>query len=280
LTNNVHLAAVDICGRTRLHYLQAGRGDTIVLLHGGMGDCWSWRPQVSALASDFRIIAYSRRYNFPNKNSIASHDYSCAMDAQDLSDFLDALGCARAHMIGTSYGALTALHLATFRAGAVASLMLVEPPVFGWLSLIKGGDEAVDAFLRQVWRPAATLFQQREPRAAMRLLYDGMRGARRFDLLNDSEVSRILRNALAMEKLVGSTNPFPELPWSAVRELTMPMLLVSGAQTVPLHRLCHEAAAQVLEHAREVIIPGAGHAPANENPLAFNEALAAFLAEV
>jgi esterase len=279
-TPDVPLAAADIRGRIRLHYLHAGSGGTIVLLHGGMGDCWSWRPQIPALASDFRIIAYSRRYNFPNRNAIAGNDYSCATDAHDLGHLLDALGCERAHLVGTSYGALTALHFATVRPGAVRSLTLVEPPVLGWLSLIKGGDETVLAFLRQVWRPAATLFQQREPRAAMRLLCDGMRGARRFELMNESEVGGILRNALAMERLVGSTNPFPPLPWSAARELTRPVLLVSGAQTVPLHRLCHEASAQVLEHARKVIIPDAGHAPASENPRAFNQALTAFLSGV
>jgi esterase len=276
----MQMAGVDIHGRMRLHYLHEGEGDIVVLLHGGVGDCWSWHSQISSLAPHFRMVAYSRRYNFPNRNPIAGDDYSCLIDARDLSHFLDALECERAHLIGTSYGALTALHFAASRPAAVASLTLVEPPVLTWLSLIKGGDEAVSAFLCEVWRPAAALFQQKEPRAAMRLLYDGMRGARGFDLMNDDEQRRIMRNGLAMETLVCSPNPFPELPLSAVRGLVMPVLLVSGEQTIPLHRLCHEAIGQVLEHAHEVIIPSAGHAPANENPRAFNDALAAFLSNV
>ena len=38
--------------------------------------------------------------------------------------------------------------------------------------------------------------------------------------------------------------------------------------------------ARFLPAAKHVIIPGAGHAPARENPKAFNEAVLAFLADL
>jgi pimeloyl-ACP methyl ester carboxylesterase len=148
------MAAIDIHGGIWLHYVHQGEGDTVVLLHGGVGDCWSWRSQISAFAPCFRTIAYSRRYNFPNRNPIGRLDYSSVIDAHDLGHLLDALGCDRAHLIGTSYGALTALHFATFRPAAVASLVLVEPPVLRWLSLIEGGDEAISSSLSNDSRPA------------------------------------------------------------------------------------------------------------------------------
>jgi pimeloyl-ACP methyl ester carboxylesterase len=259
-----------------LHYLQQGKGDTVVLLHGGMGDCWSWPRQMPLLARRFRVVSYSRRYNFPNTNRVAAGRYSCRIDASDLGDFLKKLGCVRAHLVGTSYGALTALQFALCRPEAVMSLVLVEPPVFAWLGKVEGGLPARRAFLHEVWRPAAAYFKQGESGQAMRCLYDGMRGAGRYDLTARG-ASHVLRNALAMEMLTGSRNPFPDLSLRAARKLKMPMLLVRGEETVRVHRLCHLAAGEVLVQAQHAIIARAGHAPANENSAAFNRTLKLFL---
>jgi pimeloyl-ACP methyl ester carboxylesterase len=274
----MQLSAIDIPGGVRLHYLEEGHGDTVVLLHGGMGDCWSWPLQMAALTRRFRVLAYSRRYNFPNKNAVVDCAYSCRIDAHDLNQLLNGLSCRRAHLVGTSYGALTALHYALRRPEAVSSLTLVEPPVLGWVEELDGGAEATQAFLGGVWRAAGFSFKQGESRAAMRRLCDGMRGAGHFELLSDEAVSCLMRNSLAMEKLVLSTDPFPELLPSEASRLKVPVLLVTGQETVALHRLCHIAASKVLFGARQAIIPRAGHAPASENPTDFNQVLAALLA--
>jgi esterase len=260
-----------------LHFIEAGRGDAVVLLHGGVGDCWSWPAQMDLLASHFRVIAYSRRYNFPNINIASERGYSCRIDAEDLGQFLQALGCRRTHLVGTSYGALTALQFALWRPQAVASLLLAEPPVMAWLARVDGGRSARAGFFQDVWQPARIDFERGQVRAAMRCLYDGMRGTGSFDLLGHHEQERILRNGPAMEKLVASTEPFPNLPTLRVGELTMPILLTTGESTVGIHRLCHAAAAVVLRSAERAVIPGSGHAPANENPSAFNRVLLAFL---
>jgi pimeloyl-ACP methyl ester carboxylesterase len=77
--------------------------------------------------------------------------------------------------------------------------------------------------------------------------------------------------------LASSRDPFPNLPLRAARKLKMPILLVSGEETVAIHRLCHLAAGKVLLQARQATIARAGHAPANENPAAFNRSLDTFL---
>jgi pimeloyl-ACP methyl ester carboxylesterase len=51
-----------------LHYTTAGAGDPVILLHDDESDYRAWEPQMHELARSFRVIAYSRRYHFPNQN--------------------------------------------------------------------------------------------------------------------------------------------------------------------------------------------------------------------
>src|SRR5207244_9037275 len=41
----------------KLHYLEAGRGQPVILLHGTGGEGARWMPTIRGLASDFRVIA-------------------------------------------------------------------------------------------------------------------------------------------------------------------------------------------------------------------------------
>jgi hypothetical protein len=37
----------------------------VVLIHGGLGDYREWNPQIERISSHYRVVAYSRRYNYP-----------------------------------------------------------------------------------------------------------------------------------------------------------------------------------------------------------------------
>jgi pimeloyl-ACP methyl ester carboxylesterase len=51
-----------------LHYIEQGKGEPLILLHGGQGDYRSWEPQIKAFSQFYRVISYSRRSNYPNNN--------------------------------------------------------------------------------------------------------------------------------------------------------------------------------------------------------------------
>lgn len=61
-------AAADIGGGIRLHYVQEGSGPTIVFVHGSLSDYSYWSDQLPQFATHYHVIAYSRRYNYPNDN--------------------------------------------------------------------------------------------------------------------------------------------------------------------------------------------------------------------
>jgi len=105
-----------------LHYLESGTGIPVILIHGGLGDYREWNSQIGRISGHHRVIAYSRRYNYPNHTADILPDHSAIVEARDLAALLDALELERVHIVGYSYGALTALFFATehptSRAGA------------------------------------------------------------------------------------------------------------------------------------------------------------------
>jgi pimeloyl-ACP methyl ester carboxylesterase len=57
----------------------------------------------------------------------------------------------------------------------------------------------------------------------------------------------------------------------------MPVLIVTGENTIRLHKFVNEELSRLLPKAGRVIIPKAGHGSARENPQGFNQALTKFL---
>ena len=122
-----------------LHYIEQGQGEPLVLLHGGQGDYRSWQPQIQALSPRYRVIAYSRRYHYPNDNPLTGRNHSALIDAVDLAGLLATLKLGPVHLVGTSYGAFTALALAVERPDLVRSLVLAEPPIHQWVANTEPG---------------------------------------------------------------------------------------------------------------------------------------------
>jgi pimeloyl-ACP methyl ester carboxylesterase len=253
-----------------LHYIESGAGAPLVFLHGGMGDYEFWEAQVGEFSGSHRAISYSRRYSHPNCNEPVAADHSALIEADDLAAFLDRLDVERAHLVGTSYGALTALVFALRQPGRLAGLILAEPPVHRWAIGVLGGDVLYSRFLSQVWNPAGAAFRSGAPERAMKILADGMWGKPVFERLCAARRSAIMRNARAMQALVQSSNPFPVIPREAVSRLELPVLLIAGEHAIELHRLVNQELAHVLPNARQITVPGASHGSPRENAGYFN----------
>lgn len=255
-----------------LHYAECGRGAPLVLLHGGSGDLYSWQPQLAEFARRYRVIAYSRRYSYPNRNRNVLPNYSAHVDAEDLASLLSHLGLSHVRLVGTSYGALAALAFAVRQPRQVRSLVCAEPPAHRWVE-----PAVYRRFMEEVWQPAAQAFRRCLSREAMRLLADGMWGQPIFDRLPPATVAAMMRNARAMKALALSSNPFPRLASKKLERLPAGVLLIAGEHAAPIHRLANHALARLLPDARQDIIPGAGHGSPRENAPAFNRAVLEFL---
>ena len=274
---NEEFLRAELPGGIELHYLDRGDGPPLLLLHGGMGDCRSWAPQVECFAHRFRVVAPSRRHSSPNRNPVATTTRPLDWDAEDLAAFQNLLDIGPAHVVGTSYGALVALVHALRHPAKVLSLVLAEPPLHPWSGRTKDGAVLYAAFMADVWLIAAAAFERGDDRRAMQVLTDGMWGRPAFESLPPVRVEAVLRNASAMKALTQAIDPFPDLDRNAVARLTSPVLLLRGEHASPLHARVVDELAGVLPFASRAVIAGAGHGSPVENADAFNAAVLGFL---
>jgi len=259
-----------------LHYIEQGAGEPLILLHGGQGDYRSWDSQIEALAPHYRVISYSRRYHFPNNNPLTSHYHSAFTEADDLVAFIRQLKLKRVHLVGTSIGAFTALVMAVKHPEMVWSMVLAEPPVHDWVEGTPVGDRLYHEFMTMVQEPATKAFRRGDDKEAMRIFVDAFGGSGRFDKLPTDGRGAVMENARFFKASL-SLDPFPNLSKKKVSRLSMPVLIVTGENTISIHKLVNEELSRLLPKAEQAVIPNAGHGSPRENPRAFNEVALRFL---
>jgi pimeloyl-ACP methyl ester carboxylesterase len=116
-------------GEVRLHYVEAGDGLLVVLLHGFPEFWFSWRFQIPALAeAGFRVVAPDMRgYNLSSRPSeVAAYDTDRL--AADVRDLIRERGAERALVAGPDGGAAAAWGAAMNHPEAVERLAILNVP--------------------------------------------------------------------------------------------------------------------------------------------------------
>lgn len=260
----------------QLHTVREGRGTPLVFIHGAMGDWRAWAAQWPAFTPHFDCISYSRRYSFPNRNDMPSPDHGALHEAQDLVLLMDAMGIERAVLVGSSYGAFTALALAVASAPRVHAVVAVEPPMMKYASRTAEGQAVADAFRREVIDPAHAAFRAGADEHAAQIMTGGING-KHSDVNTGEAMSRRLQNLRAMKMLALSSDEFPMLEPHELGSLTMPVLLLAGRQTQPVHRAIFENVCAVMPQACHAWVDGSGHGVTREQPETFNRLALDFL---
>lgn len=277
LADDVALQRSVIQGGIEIHHYQEGRGPALVFIHGGLGDWSSWAPQWDAFTPRYRCITYSRRYSSPNSNQLARRTHSVIIEAQDLAALLAEWNAEPAILVGTSYGAYTALQLALQHPEKVRAMALTEPPVLRLAERTADGRQALDVFRREVLVPSDRAFLEGRYDLAVRLLTQGINGTGPGEASTPGGLMRRLRNANAMRALAMSDDPYPALDEAALRDLTVPTLLLQGSRTQAVHRATFQALSRLLPRARVQVVEGAGHGIHRDAPDAFNRTVREFL---
>ena len=113
----------------RLHYVEAGDGPLVVLLHG-FPEFWvSWRHQIPVLAAaGFRVVAPDMRgYNLSSRpTEVAAYDADRL--AVDVRDLINERGADRALLAGHDWGAAVAWAAAMNHPEAVERLAILNVP--------------------------------------------------------------------------------------------------------------------------------------------------------
>ena len=260
-----------------LHYLESGKGIPVIFVHGGLDDYRMWEAQVEPFSQNYRVIAYSRRYNYPNRNPHIRPDHSAIIEADDLAALIKSLKLGRVHVVGHSYGALTALFLAVKHPDLVRTLVLAEPPVLRWAQDKPEGRVFFDEFMDNLWRPAGDLFRRGEKEQALRLTIRYFAGEGVFDQAPEVQRKYWMANLREWQALTTSRDAFPPLSRDDVRRIKAPALMLSGGQTLNILKFIDSELQPLLSNAERVILPNASHEMWGEQPEASRRAVLAFL---
>jgi pimeloyl-ACP methyl ester carboxylesterase len=113
----------------RLHYLDCGAGDPLLLVHGRGGSGAQFAPLLSALAAQRRVITLDLPgWGLSDKPPFMGHNTADALAiwTAGVLALLNALDIERIDLLGHSIGGLTALQLALDRPERVNNLILVD----------------------------------------------------------------------------------------------------------------------------------------------------------
>jgi pyruvate dehydrogenase E2 component (dihydrolipoamide acetyltransferase) len=262
-------ATAEVGGR-RLRYLELGpdqpTGDPVVLLHGFGGDLNNWLFTTDRLAERRRVYALDLPGHGESAKDVGAGDLAGFADA--LGGFLEAVGAARAHLVGHSMGGAVALAYALERPDRVASLTLVAPAGLG----PEINADYIDGFVAAERR--------RELKGVLELLFADQ------GLVNRKLVDEVLRYKRldgvqdALETMAAAMYPSGRQTTVLTGELdrlAVPTLVVWGEQD----RVLPPAHAQAMAgRARVEVLAGAGHSPHMEAANEVNRLVGGFLDEL
>ena len=140
-SSKVYGAAADetIVSRTaeingvKLHYITAGHGAPLILLHGYAETSLMWKPIIPVLAERFTVIAP----DLPGigDSDIPAHGLDMKSAAIRIHDLAKSLGVQKAEVVGHDIGLMVAYAYAAQFASEVTKLVLMDaflPGVEGW----------------------------------------------------------------------------------------------------------------------------------------------------
>jgi pimeloyl-ACP methyl ester carboxylesterase len=111
--------------QVKLHYLEEGDGDVVVLLHGWPHTSHSWRHVIPKLSPKYRVIA-------PDMRGLGdSSGYDNGTVAGDVIELLDSHGVHEFSLVGHDWGGPVAFAATLLARDRVKKLALVDAVLAG-----------------------------------------------------------------------------------------------------------------------------------------------------
>ena len=112
----------------RMHYVEAGTGQLMILMHGFPEFWYSWRHQIPKLSENFRVVVPDMRgYNETEKSREVS-SYRTENLATDISELILHLGEEKAVIVGHDWGGAVAYQFAADYADMTQKLVVLNCP--------------------------------------------------------------------------------------------------------------------------------------------------------
>ena len=262
----------------KLYYEEAGSGTPLLFVHEFAGDLRSWEPQLQYFSRLYRCIAYNARGYPPSDVPPDVERYSQERARDDIRAVLDALGIAKAHVVGLSMGAFATLHFGMRYADRALSLTIAG-----------GGYGAHPAQYAKFQADARANAQTMRDQGMAHFAATYGHGPTRVQLKNkDPRGFAHFERLLAGHSAAGSANTMlgyqarrPSLYalTEEMKRIATPTLIMAGDEEEPCLEACL-LMKRCIPTAGLAILPKSGHAINLEEPVLFNRLLEDFLHQV
>lgn len=112
----------------QLHYVTAGEGPPLILLHGFPEFWYSWRKQIPELAKHYKVFAPDLRGYNKSDAPANINDYSLNELVKDIKEFIQNLGYEKAIVVAHDWGAGVAWSLAWKHPEVIEKLVILNMP--------------------------------------------------------------------------------------------------------------------------------------------------------
>lgn len=269
------ISAPDGC---RLYVEETGSGVPILFLHEFAGDHRAWEPQVRHFSRSNRCITFAARGYLPSDVPGEPERYGQEAALADAIAILDALNIEKAHIVGHSMGAYTALHVGLRHPERCLSVSALG---CGWGSspgereaAQKSCDAIAELFRDTPIAEAAAAYA----RFPMRKTFEAKdpRGFAEFEaMLAEHSPEGSIHTMLRLQKLRPTLTDMEE----DLKGFRPPLLVLLGDEDHP----CIDGSIllkRTVPTAALAMIPRAGHTITTEEPAAVNAELETLFAAV
>jgi 3-oxoadipate enol-lactonase len=253
----------------RLAYELTGDGPPLVLLHAGIVDRRMWDDVVPLLADMFGVLRYDAR-GFGESSHPPDGPFA---RWEDLFTVMDAAGVARAHLVGVSQGAETALDATLSAPDRVDRLLVCGSGLRGW----DFRDE-----LNQRWQAEVDAWERGDLDAcaeeSMRTWFDGpSRSPHEVEPTVRRRAWEMQRLAIDLENDNAEARAPEPLSAERLQEVAATTLVAVGQLDQPDMVAIAEKLAAEIRGARHEVLPGVAHLPPMERPSEFAQLVREFI---
>jgi pimeloyl-ACP methyl ester carboxylesterase len=249
----------------KIHYVEAGSGPVVILLHGLGGDTSNWAPTIAPLSQKYRVIV-------PDQIGFGRSDkpfinYRVATLVDFLDGFYKALGISRASLVGNSLGGFTATAFALAHPEKVERIVLVDAAGF---AVPKDFDPRVGRLLNP-----STLAEAKEILSLV--FYNKQLFA------TDAAAAMMLTRRVTtddgytVQRFIDSITRGEDVLDGKLSGIKQPTLIVWGREDLLTPMWMAERFNKEIRGSRLLVFEKCGHVPQIEKAAEFNDAVMKFL---
>jgi esterase len=254
-----------------MSYVQRGRGETVLLVHGAATDYRIWEGVIHSLSKRHHVMAVSLRHYYPEPWDGSGAPISVEQDALDLAALIRSLDAPPVHLVGHSRGGTVVLQAALNTPALVKSVVLLDGVVTFDSS---PPDPRTTEYVGQVVASVRSALLAGNKADAGKAFVEGFNRPGAWEAGSDEARQMIKDNIVTVAheaeegRLIAS---------SALAASVMPLLCVTGEKSPRVFTAGYDRVADLREVERATV-PAAGHVMHIDNPQFVTKLLADFIA--